>query len=101
MSKINPLGLGRAPEPVTDITKKQIKEEGEQLGFYDREPQRKKPGRKPSRRQGQIQGKTHPEYAEFLSQEITRRDTTRGVILEQAIDLYCEKHGLPIPYENK
>ncbi|WP_378948975.1 chromosome partitioning protein ParB [Paracoccus sp. R86501] len=60
---------------------------GEELGFIDREPAKKR-GRKPSPRTGQVHAKVLPPVAEEIANEARRRGVQQGVIIEEAWDLY-------------
>ena len=59
---------------------------GEELGFIDREPAKKR-GRKPSPRTGQVHAKVLPPVAEEIGNEARRRGVQQGVIIEEAWDL--------------
>lgn len=65
---------------------------GDKLGFVDRMP-RKKRGRPPSPRTGQVHAKVLPEFSEEISAEAKRRGVQQGVLIEEAWRLYRDKHG--------
>jgi hypothetical protein len=60
---------------------------GEQHGFVNREPQRKR-GRLPSPRTGQVHAKVMPHVADQIADEAKRRGVQQGVIIEEAWALY-------------
>lgn len=59
----------------------------EKHGFEDRTP-RKKRGRKPSPRTGQVHAKVMPDVARGISAEARRRGVQQGVLIEEAWALY-------------
>lgn len=60
---------------------------GEKHGFVQRAP-RKKRGRKPSPRTGQVHAKVLPDVARDISNEAKRRGVQQGVLIEEAWTLY-------------
>lgn len=66
---------------------------GEEHGFVDREP-RRRPGRRPSPRTGQVHAKVLPHVSEAIASEAKRRGVQQGVLIEEAWALYCARHGL-------
>jgi hypothetical protein len=64
---------------------------GEKLGFVDRAPKRRG-GRKPSPRTGQIHSRVLPSVSEEIAAEARRRGVQQGVLLEEAWALYCQAH---------
>jgi len=87
--------------------KKRPKEEGskeavavdkaaEKLGFVQREPKRRG-GRAPSPRTGQIHAKVYPHVQQQIAAEARLKGTQQGVVIEEAWALYCEKHGIDNP----
>jgi hypothetical protein len=60
---------------------------GEQHGFVNREPNRKR-GRQPSPRVGQVHAKVMPNVADEIADEAKRRGVQQGVIIEEAWVLY-------------
>ncbi len=66
---------------------------GDMHGFVDRSPKKKR-GRPPSPRTGQVHAKVLPEYSQEISAESKRRGVQQGVLIEEAWQLYREKHGL-------
>jgi len=65
----------------------------EKLGFVEREPKRKG-GRAPSPRTGQVHAKVYPHVQEQIAAEARLKGTQQGVVIEEAWALYCEKHGI-------
>lgn len=65
---------------------------GEQHGFIDREPRRRR-GRQPSPRTGQIHAKVMPHIADEIADEAKRRGVQQGVVIEEAWVLYRAKNG--------
>lgn len=63
---------------------------GEKLGFEER-TSKKKRGRKPSPRTGQVHAKVMPEIAKQISNEARRRGVQQGVLIEEAWALYRER----------
>jgi hypothetical protein len=63
---------------------------GEQHGFINREPGRKR-GRQPSPRTGQIHAKVMPHVADEIADEAKRRGVQQGVVIEEAWALYKSK----------
>lgn len=76
------------------IAVEKIDAAGEKHGFVDREPRRKR-GRPPSPRTGQVHAKVMPPIAEQIAAEATRRGVQQGVLIEEAWALYRRQHGLP------
>jgi hypothetical protein len=63
---------------------------GEQHGFVNREPPRKR-GRQPSPRKGQVHAKVMPDVADEIADEAKRRGVQQGVLIEEAWDLYKKR----------
>lgn len=63
---------------------------GEELGFVDREPVKRR-GRKPSPRTGQVHAKVMPQVADEIAAEARRRGVQQGVVIEEAWALYMAK----------
>jgi hypothetical protein len=66
---------------------------GEKHGFVDRAPKRRG-GRKPSPRTGQIHARVLPHVSDAIAAEARRRGVQQGVVLEEAWALYCKAHGI-------
>lgn len=62
-------------------------EVGETLGFVERTPKKKR-GRKPSPRTGQVHAKVMPQVAQDIANEARRRGVQQGVIIEEAWAFY-------------
>ena len=62
-------------------------EAGDALGFVDRAPKKKR-GRKPSPRTGQVHAKVMPNVAKEISHEAAARGVQQGVLIEEAWALY-------------
>lgn len=74
------------PEPTkSDITKSD--EIAEKHGFVSREPKKKR-GRPPSPRTGQVHAKVMPNIAKEIADEARRRGVQQGVVIEEAWALY-------------
>jgi hypothetical protein len=65
---------------------------GEKHGFVDRGPKRRG-GRKPSPRTGQIHARVLPHISDDIAAEARRRGVQQGVVLEEAWALYCKANG--------
>ena len=59
----------------------------EKHGFVEREPKKRR-GRKPSPRTGQVHAKVLPHVAREIAQEARRRGVQQGVLIEEAWALY-------------
>ncbi|MDE2465221.1 MAG: chromosome partitioning protein ParB [Alphaproteobacteria bacterium] len=66
---------------------------GEELGFVDRQPQKRR-GRRPSPRTGQVHAKVLPVVSEEIANEAKRRGVQQGVVIEEAWVLYKNKSGI-------
>lgn len=77
-----------SPEKVAAVEKL-----SDDLGFTDRAPKKKR-GRKPSPRTGQVHAKVMPKIPTEISNEARRRGVQQGVILEEAWELYKLKSGI-------
>ena len=66
---------------------------GEAHGFVDRTPKKKR-GRPPSPRTGQVHAKVLPHISEEISAEAKRRGVQQGVLIEEAWALYCQQNDL-------
>jgi hypothetical protein len=64
----------------------------ESLGFIDRNDGKKRRGRKPSLRTGQVHAKVMPYVSDEISNESRRRGTQQGVIIEEAWELYKKEN---------
>ena len=66
---------------------------GEKLGFIDRDPKRKR-GRKPSPRTGQVHAKVMPQVSIEIANEARRRGVQQGVLIEDAWLLYKKENDI-------
>ena len=65
---------------------------GEKHGFVDRTPKKRR-GRRPSPRTGQVHAKVMPEVAREISREARLRGVQQGVLIEEAWALYKAAKG--------
>ncbi len=65
---------------------------GDKHGFVERGPKKRR-GRKPSPRTGQVHAKVLPEIAREISQEARLRGVQQGVVIEEAWALYKARKG--------
>ena len=65
----------------------------EKHGFVERAPKKRR-GRKPSPRTGQVHAKVMPNVAKEIAAEARNRGVQQGVLIEEAWALYCAKSGL-------
>jgi hypothetical protein len=98
MSDSNPFGISldagklkskrknTTPEAVaqTDVV-------AEKHGFVERAPKKRR-GRKPSPRTGQVHAKVMPAVAREIAQEARDRGVQQGVLIEEAWALYKSAH---------
>jgi len=69
-----------------------VDDAGEKHGFVDRDPKKRR-GRKPSPRTGQVHAKVLPHVADEIADEAGRRGVQQGVLIEEAWALYRAKQG--------
>ena len=86
-------GLKRQPKPDSPQTMRAIEQAGDEIGFVDRSPKRKR-GRPPSPRTGQVHAHVLPHVADEIAAERERRGVTQGVLIEEAWALYRENKDL-------
>lgn len=79
------------PQTAQDVEK--IDRAGEELGFVDRSPKKKR-GRPASPRTGQVHAKVLPHISEEIANEAKRRGVQQGVLIEEAWALYCAERRL-------
>ena len=82
--------LRRRQKDGSAVTMERVDSAAEQHGFVDREP-RKKRGRPPSPRTGQVHAKVMPHIAEEIADEARRRGVQQGVVIEEAWALYRQR----------
>ena len=87
---LNPAALRSRKKDNSPETVAKSDAAGEKHGFVER-AQRKKRGRKPSPRTGQVHAKVMPEVAKEISQEARNRGVQQGVLIEEAWALYCAR----------
>lgn len=61
-------------------------------GFVERTPKKRR-GRKPSPRSGQVHAKVMPNVAKEIAQEARERGVQQGVLIEEAWELYKASHS--------
>lgn len=94
MSDTNPFGINISPGKLRSkpkdssaATLARTDDAAEKHGFVERAP-RKKRGRKPSPRTGQVHAKVMPDVAQEISREARERGVQQGVLIEEAWALY-------------
>ena len=100
MSDKNPFSLSLSPQKLRakpkDSSPKTVArsdEAAEKHGFVDRSPKKRR-GRKPSPRTGQVHAKVMPEVSREIAAEARQRGVQQGVLIEEAWALYKDKQGL-------
>lgn len=88
--QVNIGGLKTRPKDQTAHTIEKIDRAGESHGFVDRSSKKKR-GRPPSPRTGQVHAKVLPHVSEAIAAEAKRRGVQQGVLIEEAWALYCTK----------
>ena len=86
-------GLKSSTKDRTPQAVEKIDRAGEVHGFVDRGPKKKR-GRPPSPRTGQVHAKVLPHVSAEISEEAKRRGVQQGVLIEEAWALYCAEHDL-------
>ena len=94
MSDDNPFGIsldaGKLKSRRKDTSPAKVAEAdavGEKHGFVERTPKKRR-GRKPSPRTGQVHAKVMPDVAKEISREARERGVQQGVLIEEAWQLY-------------
>ena len=87
---LNPKALRSREKDTRPETVAKTDAAGEKHGFFDRSPKKKR-GRKPSPRTGQVHAKVMPDVAKEISKEARERGVQQGVLIEEAWALYCDK----------
>ena len=85
---LNPAALRSRAKDSRPETVAKTDAAAEKHGFVDRSPKKKR-GRKPSPRTGQVHAKVMPDVAREISQEARNRGVQQGVLIEEAWALYC------------
>ena len=100
MSENNPFGISIAPSKLRSKAKDtsannvaRADAAAEKHGFVDRAPKKKR-GRKPSPRTGQVHAKVMPEVAQDIAAEAKYRGVQQGVVIEEAWALYKKEKGI-------
>lgn len=86
-------GLKSRNKVSTAAEVEKIDRAGEAHGFVDRSPKKKR-GRPPSPRTGQVHAKVLPHISEEIAAEAKRRGVQQGVLIEEAWALYCQQNGV-------
>ena len=79
--------LRRKPKDSSTQTVAKTDEAAEKHGFVERAPKKRR-GRKPSPRTGQVHAKVMPEVSREISREASVRGVQQGVLIEEAWALY-------------
>ncbi|MEP5729340.1 MAG: chromosome partitioning protein ParB [Sulfitobacter sp.] len=94
MSKPNPFSISLNPgklrskaKDTSPQTVARSDEAAEKHGFVERTPKKRR-GRKPSPRTGQVHAKVMPDVARQISREASERGVQQGVLIEEAWALY-------------
>mgnify|MGYP001792678980 FL=1 len=90
---LNPGKLRSKPKDTSPKTVAKTDEAAEKHGFVDRTPKKKR-GRKPSPRTGQVHAKVMPDVAKEIGNEARARGVQQGVLIEEAWALYKAEHDL-------
>lgn len=91
--QVDVAGLKARAKDRTPQAVEKIDRAGEAHGFVDRSPKKKR-GRPPSPRTGQVHAKVLPNVSAEISAEAKRRGVQQGVLIEEAWALYCAEHGI-------
>ena len=94
MSDKNPFGISitpgklrSKPKDSSPTTVARSDAAAEKHGFVDRAPKKRR-GRKPSPRTGQVHAKVMPNVSREISREASERGVQQGVLIEEAWELY-------------
>lgn len=94
MSQDNPFSISlnagklrSTPKDSSPKTVAKTDEAAEKHGFVERSPKKRR-GRKPSPRTGQVHAKVMPEVSREISREASLRGVQQGVLIEEAWTLY-------------
>lgn len=90
---LNPGKLRTKPKDTSPKTVARSDEAAEKHGFVDRTPKKKR-GRKPSPRTGQVHAKVMPDVAREIGNEARARGVQQGVLIEEAWALYKAENDL-------
>ncbi|MCL3883928.1 chromosome partitioning protein ParB [Marivita sp. GX14005] len=99
MTDANPFGIALSPgklrsKPKDSSPDAQARSDAaaEKHGFVDRSPKKRR-GRKPSPRTGQVHAKVMPEISREIAAEARARGVQQGVLIEEAWALYKADRG--------
>lgn len=84
---LNPDKLRSKPKDASPQTVARSDVAAEKHGFVERTPKKRR-GRKPSPRTGQVHAKVMPEVSQDISREAAERGVQQGVLIEEAWALY-------------
>ncbi len=90
---LNPGKLKSRRKEISPAKEAETDAVAEKHGFVDRAP-RKKRGRKPSPRTGQVHAKVMPEVSKEIAREARMRGVQQGVLIEEAWALYKRDRDL-------
>lgn len=90
---LNPGKLRTKPKDTSPKAVAKTDAAAEKHGFVDRAPKKKR-GRKPSPRTGQVHAKVMPDVAKEIGNEARARGVQQGVLIEEAWALYKAEHDL-------
>ena len=85
--KLNPGKLRSRPKDARPSTVARSDAAAEKHGFVERTPKKRR-GRKPSPRTGQVHAKVMPEVSREIANEARARGVQQGVLIEEAWALY-------------
>ncbi len=85
--RLSPGKLRSKPKDTSPKAVAKTDEAAEKHGFVDRAPKKKR-GRKPSPRTGQVHAKVMPDVSREISREAAVRGVQQGVLIEEAWALY-------------
>ena len=85
--RLSPGKLRSRPKDASPKTVAKTDEAAEKHGFVDRTPKKRR-GRKPSPRTGQVHAKVMPDVSREISREAALRGVQQGVLIEEAWALY-------------
>ena len=84
---LNPGKLRSRPKDSSPKTVAKTDQAAEKHGFVERAPKKRR-GRKPSPRTGQVHAKVMPDVASEIAAEARHRGVQQGVVIEEAWALY-------------
>lgn len=85
--RLNPGKLRSKPKDTSTATTSRSDAVAEKHGFVDRQPKKRR-GRPPSPRTGQVHAKVMPDVSREIAQEAKQRGVQQGVLIEEAWALY-------------